>query len=154
MLEFVSLLVAALGAAFRTRTDLVVENMLLRHQLLALTRPTRKRPRPRRRDRLVWVLMRSLRRDWRRYLVFVQPETVVRWHRRGWRLFWRWTSRARLGRPRVSPDIRELIATMAREPHLGRRAHPRRVAEAGNLGLVSYDGREHLRADARENASR
>jgi hypothetical protein len=62
--------------------------------------------------------MRSLRRDWRRDLVFVQPETVVRWHRRGWRLFWRWGSRARLGRPRVSPDVRELIATMAPQPAL------------------------------------
>jgi hypothetical protein len=61
------------------------------------------------------VLARLARRDWRRHLVVVTPATVVRWHRRGWRLFWRWRSRARIGRPRVSPEVRELIATMARD---------------------------------------
>jgi putative transposase len=45
----------------------------------------------------------------------VQPETVIRWHRRGWHFFWRWRSRARLGRPRLSAEVRELIATIARE---------------------------------------
>jgi transposase InsO family protein len=56
-----------------------------------------------------------LRRDWRRYLVLVRPETVLRWHRRGWRLFWRWKSRLRLGRPRLRAEWRELIAAMARD---------------------------------------
>ena len=45
----------------------------------------------------------------------VTPETVVRWHRRGWRLSWRWRSRGPMGRPRVSAEVRELIATMARD---------------------------------------
>jgi transposase InsO family protein len=48
-------------------------------------------------------------------LRLVQPETVIRWHRRGWQLFWRWRSRARLGRPRLSAEVRALIATIARE---------------------------------------
>jgi transposase InsO family protein len=56
-----------------------------------------------------------LRRDWRRHLVVVRPETVLRWHRRAWRLFWRWRSRPRLGRPRLCAEVRELIASMARE---------------------------------------
>jgi transposase InsO family protein len=115
MLEFLSLLAALLRAQLRSRADLVAENLLLRHQLAALTRTTRKRLRTRTRDRLFWVLVRMLHREWRRHLVFVQPETVVRWHRQGWRLFWRWKSRARLGRPRLSSDVRELIATMASE---------------------------------------
>jgi transposase InsO family protein len=61
------------------------------------------------------VLARRLRRDWRRHLVLVRPETVIRWHRQAWRLFWRWRSRTRLGRPRLRPEVRDLIARMARD---------------------------------------
>jgi putative transposase len=121
VIECLTLLLAVLRAALRDRSDLLAENLLLRHQLAVLTRPTRRRPRLRTRDTLLWVLARRLRRDWRRHLVFVRPETVVRWHRRAWRLFWRWRwrwrwrSRTRLGRPRLSPEVRELIAAMARD---------------------------------------
>jgi putative transposase len=115
MIECLVVLVAMIRATVRDRTDLVAENLLLRHQLAVVTRPTRKRPRLRTRDRHFWVLARLVRRDWRRHLVVVTPETVVRWHRRGWRLFWRWRSRARMGRPPVSAEVRELIATMARD---------------------------------------
>jgi transposase InsO family protein len=113
--EFLGLLLALLRGAVRDRGDLVAENVLLRHQLAVLTRPTRRRPRLRARDTLVWVLARRLRRDWRHHLVLVRPEAVVRWHRRAWRLFWRWRSRGRLGRPRLSSEVRELIARMSRE---------------------------------------
>jgi putative transposase len=115
MIEYVLLLVALLRATVRDRSRLVAENILLRQQLAVLTRPTRRRPRLRTRDKLVWLLARLVRRDWRHHLVLVTPETVIRWHRRGWRLFWRWRSRTRLGRPRVCPEVRELIATMARD---------------------------------------
>lgn len=80
-----------------------------------LTRPTRQRPRPRTRDKLFWIVARRICRDWRRHLVVVRPETVIGWHRRGWRLLWRWTSRARGGRPRLGGEVRDLIARMARE---------------------------------------
>jgi putative transposase len=88
MLDCLLLLLTALWAASRRRGDLVVENLLLRHQLMVLTRPTRQRRRPRfgRLDKAPWILVRRLRRDWRRHLVVVTPETVVRWHRAGWRL--------------------------------------------------------------------
>jgi transposase InsO family protein len=115
MCEYLLLLVDLLRAIVRRHGDLVAENVLLRQQLAVLTRPTRKRPRLRARDKLFWRLTRLVRRDWRRHLVLVTPETVVRWHRRGWRLYWRWRSRAPLGRPRVSLEVRELIATMARD---------------------------------------
>ena len=115
MIECLTLLLAVLRAALRDRSDLLTENLLLRHQLAVLTRPTRRRPRLRARDKLLWVLARCLRRDWHRNLVVVRPETVVRWHRHAWRLFWRWRSRTRLGRPRLHPQVRELIAAMARE---------------------------------------
>jgi transposase InsO family protein len=115
MFEYLLLLVDLLAAAARSRGALVTENLLLRQQLAVLTRPTRKRPRLRAPDKLFWVVVRVLRRDWRRHLVVVRPETVIRWHRGAWRLFWRWRSRPRLGRPRLSAEVRELIATMARE---------------------------------------
>src|SRR5918995_5806808 len=89
VLELLVLLLAALRAACRQRGDLITENLLLRHQLAVLTRPTRRQPvRFRRRDKLLWVLVRRLRRDWRRHLVAVTPETVLHWHRQGGRLYW------------------------------------------------------------------
>jgi transposase InsO family protein len=113
--ECLTLLLAVLRAALRDRSDLLTENLLLRHQLAVLTRPTRRRPLLRTRDKLLWVLARRLRHDRRRHLVLVRPETVVRWHRRAWRLFWRWRSRTRLGRPRLRPEVRELIARLSRD---------------------------------------
>ena len=125
MLEYLLLVQALLRAALRDRAGLVAENLVLRHQLAVLSRPTRQRPRLNTRDKLLWVLIRWLWRDWRRHLVLVRPETVVGWHRRGWQLFWRWRSRARGGRPRLGAEVRELIATMARDnPCAGYFAHP------------------------------
>src|SRR5436309_6584696 len=134
MLEYLLLLLSLLGSAVRDREALVAENLLLRHQLTVLTRPTRKRPRLRSRDKQFWVVLRALRRDWRRHLVVVRPESVIRWHRQAWRLFWRWRSRGPIGRPRLSAQVRELIATMAQEnPRWGsERIH----GELLKLGLV------------------
>jgi transposase InsO family protein len=117
VLDVLLLRLAALRAAGRRRGDLVAENLWLWHQRAVLTRPTRRRRRARfgRLDRLLWVLVRRLRRDWRRHLVVVTPDTVVRWHRAGWRLYGRWRSRSPGGRPRLSPEVRDLIARMARE---------------------------------------
>ena len=71
-------------------------------------------------DKLFWLLVRRLHRNWRRHLLLVRPETVLRWHRKGWRLFWRWRSGCLLGRPRLNPEARELAATMAtKNPHWG-----------------------------------
>src|SRR5437899_11756122 len=103
MIEFLVLLLTLVRATLCDRGDLVAENLLLRQQLAVLTRPTRKRPRLRARDKFFWLLARLVRRDWRQHLVLVTPETVVRWHRRGWRLFGRWPSGSRIGRPRLSP---------------------------------------------------
>jgi putative transposase len=114
MLELVSLLLSTPHRLFRGRHDLLVENLLLRHQLqVALC--SHPRPDLKTQDRFFWLLVRRLVPDWKRYLILVQPETVVRWHRQGWRLYWRWRSGHQLGRPRLSPDVRELIGTMASE---------------------------------------
>ena len=115
LLAYLLLLVAFVRRSVASRADLAAENLLLRQQLAVLTRPTRKRPRLRRRDKLFWVLARRLGRPWRQHLIIVRPETVLRWHRQGWRLYWRSRSRLRLGRPRLSAEARDLIARMARD---------------------------------------
>ena len=82
MLEYLLLLLSLVRMTVRNREALIAENLLLRHQLTILTRPTRKRPRLRARDKLFWVAVRALRSgDWRRHLVLVEPESVIRWHR-------------------------------------------------------------------------
>ena len=94
-------------------TDLVLENLALRQQLAVLQRSV-KRPRLRRRDRAFWVLLSRIWSNWRSALTIVKPDTVVRWHRKGFRLYWRWKSRKRgPGRPPASLEIRELIRQMA-----------------------------------------
>ena len=117
VLELLWLLLRTVWAALRPRQDLVLENLLLRHQLAVLTRPTRARPRAwlHTWDKLVWVLARRFCTGWREHLAIVTPDTVIRWHRQGWQLFWRWKSRSRGGRPHLSPEVRELIATISRE---------------------------------------
>ena len=92
----------------------MVENLLLRHQLQVALR-SRPRPHLKTRDRLFWLAVRRLHLGWRQYLVLVRPETVVSWHRRGWRLYWRWRSGLHTGRPRLSSEVREPIATMSSE---------------------------------------
>ena len=110
----------------RDMTDLVLENLALRQQLEVLQRSV-KRPRLRRRDRFFWVLLSRIWSNWRSALTIVKPDTVVRWHRKGFKLYWRWNCRKRgPGRPPVSPEIRALIRQMAQAnplwgaPHIHR----------------------------------
>jgi transposase InsO family protein len=112
MLDLFRLLLPTLAALFHERHDLMLENLLVRHQLHVALR-SRTRTNFKTTDRFFWLVVRRLYPAWRRHLVLVRPETVLRWHRRGWRLYWRWRSGRHLGRPRLSPEIRELIATMA-----------------------------------------
>ncbi len=112
MLVFLRLLIVA---CFRSRAALAAENLALRHQIGVLAR-TAKRPRLRRRDRIFWVWLSRIWTDWRSALVIVKPETVITWHRQGFKLYWRWKSRAgKPGRPRVDPEIRELVRRISRE---------------------------------------
>src|SRR5215471_13670893 len=100
MLPVVLALIAATRVFFQSRTDIAVEVLALRQQLAVLKR---KRPRPQLHplDRLFWT---ALRATWARLKdtpVIVKPETVVAWHRAGFRLYWRWKSQTRPGRPRI-----------------------------------------------------
>lgn len=93
---------------------LAIENLALRQQL-AILRYQTKRPRLRPRDRVFWVIVSRLWDDWRNVLIVVKPETVIRWHRMGFRLFWKMRSRkGRVGRPPLDSSTRRLILDMAR----------------------------------------
>ncbi len=101
-----------LRAVLGDGAGLAAENLALRQQLGVLRRGV-KRPRLRRRDRVFWALLCRLWEEWRSSLVIVQPETVVRWHRQGFGLYWRWKSRRRgAGRPALDTGVRALIRRM------------------------------------------
>jgi len=104
-----------LADLFKSRRRLEAENLLLRHQLTIALRRKPPRFRLRRSDRALLVCMTRL---WPRLLdavQVVQPETVLRWHRAGFKMFWHWKSRHRAGRPRIDRGLRDLIRRMSRE---------------------------------------
>jgi len=111
------MLLILLRALLVPKVQLTLENVALRQQVAVLRR-TVHQPRARVRDRLFWVIFRRLWAGWQDALGFVQPATVVRWHRAGWRLIWRWRSRKKPGRPPVPVEVRELIRRLSRENHL------------------------------------
>jgi hypothetical protein len=103
----------ALRSALRTRAELALENLAFRQQLANLRR-TSGRPRVRMADRAFWLVLSRLWSRWADVLVIVKPETVVRWHRAGFRHFWRWKSRRRTpAQDEVSPETKALIRQMA-----------------------------------------
>ena len=106
-------LLATLSSIFRSRAALGLENLALRHQIGVLQRSARHRPKLTSGDRLLWICMSRL---WRAALAVVKPETVIAWHRAGFRLFWTWKVRhGQPGRPVISLEIRDLIRKMCRE---------------------------------------
>jgi hypothetical protein len=117
MAGWVSQWISSVRARFRQRVDLVLELIVLRHQLAVLQRTGTRRPCLRPGERLLWVLLSRWWSDWQRSLVFVQPATVLRWRRRGLCLPWGFGScgRWRGGRPRIRSEIRALIVRMSRE---------------------------------------
>jgi hypothetical protein len=133
MLLVLRYVLRALGRIARERRDLVLENIALRHQIDVLTR-TRRRPALRPGDRRLWSLLASTWPAWRQHLVIVEPETVVRWHRAGWRRYWAWRSRTPTrGRPRIDTQIAAEIRRMTREnPRWG---HMRVLGELRKLGF-------------------
>ena len=114
------------------RAAAAIENLALRQQV-AVFKQSVKRPRLRPRDRIFWVLLSRLWPNWQSTLAIVQPETVIKWHRQGFKRYWRWKSRAgKPGRPPIEREIRDLIRRMSREnPTWGA---PRIVSELALLG--------------------
>ena len=116
MFSLLFLWIGALIRLFGNRGNLVLENLVLRQQLAVLKR---RHPRPSLGlfDKLFWVVVRRFWSEWRQALIVVTPETVVRWHRTGFRLYWRLISRVRkqVGRRRTPKEVRELIFRMVVE---------------------------------------
>ena len=106
-------LLLTLRSTLRDRSAMQLEILALRHQLHVINRSRPQRLRLTRADRMLWVWLSKCWNGWRAALVIVRPETVLAWHRRGFRLFWTWKSRHRVGRPGVPPAVRQLIRTMA-----------------------------------------
>lgn len=98
----------------RSRSELLIENALLRQQLVILQRQVQK-PRFTRSDRLSFLLLASRLRNWKQQLLILKPETLLRWHRQGFKLFWRFKTRTHRGRPRLSPDLIALVQRIASE---------------------------------------
>jgi putative transposase len=112
--QFVVSILAAARVFLRSRGDTALEVLALRQQVAALKR---KRPHLRLNplDRLFWTTLRQLWPHWTDVLVIVKPETVIGWHRAGFRLYWRWRSGPRGGRPGITTEICVLVRPMAEE---------------------------------------
>src|SRR5215475_4040106 len=117
MLDLILITLSSLLAGFRGQAALQAENIALRHQLNVLYRTRKpKRPALTTADRCLWVWLSRLWSEWRSALIIVKPETVIGWHRQGFRWYWTWKIRyGRSGRPQVPKETRDLIRTMSRE---------------------------------------
>ena len=109
-------LLVILRSLIRSRVDLQLENLALRHQIGVLQRSVKNRTKLTSMDRLLWVSLSRIWHDWRSALAIVKPETVVAWHHKGFCLFWAWKVRhGRPGRPAIARETRDLIRRMSRE---------------------------------------
>src|SRR5712671_869510 len=115
MVAFLIQLLLAIRWWFARRARLETENLILRQQLVVLRRKSPKRVRLWNIDRLLLVWLYRLYPSLLDAIIIVQPETVIRWHRRGFRAYWRWKSRQVGGRPRIDSEMRALIRRMSRE---------------------------------------
>jgi hypothetical protein len=114
MLGMVELLFGWLALLLKSRRRLQAENLVLRHQLNILHRRAPGRTRLSNSDRLLFVWLHRLCPNVVDAVVVIRPETLIRWHRLGFKAFWRWKSRSRGGRPPVPLQVRELIREMNR----------------------------------------
>src|SRR6266508_3275397 len=115
MFAILHLLVMFVADLFKSRRRLEAENLFLRHQLSIALRRAPPRLRLRGSDRALLVWMTLLWPSLLGAAKVVQPETILRWHRTGWKVFWRWKSRKRAGRPKIDRGLRDLIQRMSKE---------------------------------------
>src|ERR1700694_2614418 len=135
MIGLFCVVVAVLGSPFKSKLRLEAENAVLRHQLIVLRRGLHGRVRLTNNDRWFLVQMYRWFSSFLKVVTIVHPETLVRWHRAGFRRHWRWKSNSRGGRPRIEMELRVLIRRMSTETQLwagsplatkGQRNSPRR----------------------------
>jgi transposase InsO family protein len=114
MLHLLYVLLATARSSLRPQRELALENLALRQQLAIVQHKT-KRPKLTQADRAFWVALCRLWPEWQNALLIVKPETVIGWHRKGFKLYWTWKSRNRSGRPPIDAEIRTLIRRIANE---------------------------------------
>ena len=114
MPDLLTLIFSVLAWPFKSRARLEAEILVLRQQINVLRRQTSKRPHLNNADRLLFVWLFRWFPSILEALAIVRPETIIRWHRSGFRAYWRWRSQTRVGRPKVSAELRALIGEMSR----------------------------------------
>ena len=114
MTDLFKLILGILASRFKARATLEAENLVLRQQVNVLRRRTPKRPHLNNTDRFLFVWLYRWFPSVLEVVAIVRPETIIRWHRAGFRAYWRWRSRNRVGRPKVSAELRTLIGEMSR----------------------------------------
>ncbi len=136
MREFTFLFLRFMTSFFKSKAILQAENLALRHQLCVLHRST-KRPKLKPADRVLWSMLTRVWSDWKDALVFVKPETVIRWQRKRFKAHWTKLSKCgEPGRPKIPEEVRELIRTMSRmNPTWG---SPHIVGELAKLGITVW----------------
>ena len=133
MVRWLGILFGTVRSYLRTHRELALENLAQRQQL-AVWKAREPRPRLAATDRIFWVVLSRLWTNWRHSLQVVRPETVVRWHRQGFRRYWAWKSRRRSGRPVINRALRDLIRRMSNDNPLW--GAPRIHGELLKLGLT------------------
>ena len=139
LFNFATLLLRCVLAFFRSRVEQTIIELALRQQLATYAQ-ARPRPKLTALDRAFWVALHQLWPRWKEVLVIVKPETVIHWHRKGFRLYWRARSRRGPGRPNVPQEVRELIRRLAFENDWGARKIQGELSKLGftiSLATVS-----------------
>src|ERR1700694_3634867 len=147
MVALICFVLAMLALPFKSKSRLEAENAALRHQLIVLRRKVRGRAQLSNNDRWFFVELYRWFPSILHVVTILRPETLVRWHRAGFRRYWRWKSRSRGGRPQIETELRALIRQMSVENLLwgAPRIHgdlPRKAAQ------VAFTGTARLRHDA------
>src|SRR6267154_4750338 len=109
MIGLLCFVLAILASLFKSKLRLEAENAVLRHLLIVLKRRLHGRVRLTNNDRWFFIQLYRWFPSVLKVITIIRPETLVRWHRAGFRLYWRWKSRSLGGRPKIAADLRALI---------------------------------------------
>jgi hypothetical protein len=127
MIGLLCFVLAVLASPFKSKLRLEAENALLRHQLIVVRRRLHGRVRLTNHDRWFFIQLYRWFPSILQVLTIIRPETLVRWHRAGFRCYWRWKSRPRGGRPQIETEMRVLIRRMSLENRLWGAPHETRT---------------------------
>jgi hypothetical protein len=140
MIALLCFFLTLFASPFKSKSRLEAENAALRHQLIVLRRKVRCRVHLTNGDRLFLVQLYRWFPSVLKVITIIRSETLVRWHRAGFRRYWRWKSRSLGGRPKIDADLRALIRRISVDnPLWGCSAHPWRVAQARLRGRSVCD---------------